>query len=137
MRLAIEPTNPLRTDVSFVFTLRDAADLARADGIDLVLDVYSCWYERDLDAVVRDNIDLLALVQISDFVIGTLDTPNRAVIGDGDIPLERLMGMVIEAGYDGSFDLEFLGPRIEKEGYVSAIRRSVDRASAILDRLHA
>ena len=93
VRLAVEPTNPLRTDVSFVFTLRDAADLARATGIGVVLDVYSCWYERDLDAVVRDNLDLLALVQISDFVIGTLNTPNRAVIGDGDIPLERLLGM--------------------------------------------
>jgi sugar phosphate isomerase/epimerase len=137
VRLAVEPTNPLRTDVSFVFTLRDAADLARATGIGVVLDVYSCWYERDLDAVVRDNLDLLALVQISDFVIGTLNTPNRAVIGDGDIPLERLLGMVLEAGYGGAFDLEILGPRIEEEGYASAIRRSVDRASEILGRLHA
>jgi sugar phosphate isomerase/epimerase len=117
--------------------LRDAADLARATGIGVVLDVYSCWYERDLDAVVRDNLDLLALVQISDFVIGTLNTPNRAVIGDGDVPLERLLGMVIEAGYVGAFDLEILGPRIEEEGYASAIRRSVDGASAILDRLRA
>lgn len=135
VRLAIESTNPLRTDLSFVFTLRDAADLARANGIDVVLDVYSCWYERDLEAVVRENVDLLALVQISDFVLGTLDTPNRAVVGDGDVPLERLLGMLIEAGYGGAFDLEILGPRIEEEGYASAIRRSADRASAILDRL--
>lgn len=137
VRLAIEPTNPLRSDLSFVFTLRDAADLARATGVSVVLDVYSCWYERDLEAVVRENVDLLALVQISDFVLGTLDTPNRAVLGDGDVPLESLAAMVIEAGYAGSFDLEIMGPRIEEAGYVSAIRRSTDYASAILDRLHA
>lgn len=135
VRLAVEPTNPLRADLSFVFTLRDASDLARATGIDVVLDVSSCWYERDLEAIVRENADLLALVQVSDFVLGTLDTPNRAVVGDGDVPLERILGMLIGAGYDGAFDLEILGPRIEEEGYASAIRRSVDRASTILDRL--
>lgn len=137
VRVAIENTNPLRADLSFVFTLRDAADLARATEIDLVLDVYSCWYERELEAVVRENIDLISLVQISDFVLGTLDTPNRVVLGDGNVPLERLVGMLIEAGYAGSFDLEIMGPRIEDEGYVSSIQRSTDYASAILDRLRA
>jgi sugar phosphate isomerase/epimerase len=135
--LAVEPTNPLRTDMSFVFSLRDAVDLARSTGIHVVLDLYSCWYERGLAELVRENIDLVALVQISDFVVGTLDTPNRAVLGDGDIPLERLLAMVIDAGYGGAFDLEILGPRIEHEGYSAAIRRSMERASELLDRLGA
>ena len=43
--------------------------------------------------------------------------PNRCAVGDGDIPVERLMGMVLDAGYEGAFDLEILGPRIEEEGY--------------------
>ena len=137
VRLGVEPTNPLRTELSFVFTVRDAVDLARASGIDVVLDVYSCWYERDLDKVVRENLDKIALVQISDFVLGTSDTPNRAVIGDGDVPLEPLLGMLLEAGYTGAFDLEILGPRIEQEGYASAIRRSLDAVSELLERLGA
>jgi len=135
--LAVEPTNPLRADVSFVYSLSDAVDLARASGIHVVLDIYSCWYERRLAELVRKNVDLLALVQICDFVVGTLDTPNRAVPGDGDIPLERLLAMVIDAGYIGAFDLEIIGPRIETEGYRAAIGRSVERASEILDRLGA
>jgi sugar phosphate isomerase/epimerase len=135
VRLAIEPTNPLRVHRSFVFSFRDALDLARAAGIGVVLDFNSCWYERGLDELVRQNVDAVALVQICDYVLGTFDTPNRAVPGDGDIPLTRLMSMVLEAGYDGPFDLEILGPRIEKEGYPSAVRRSVDRASAILAEL--
>ena len=47
------------------------------------------------------NVDRLALVQISDYELGTLDTPNRSVIGDGDIPLERLLGVLLDAGYEG------------------------------------
>ena len=130
--LAVEPTNPLRADISFVFTLRDALDLARAAGIRVVLDFYSCWYERGLREVVRDNVDMVALVQVCDYAVGTFDTPNRVVPGDGDMPLERLVATMLEAGYDGAFDLEIIGPRIESEGYRSAVRRGVDRMSAIL-----
>lgn len=137
VRLAVEPTNPLRADLSFVFCMRDGFDLARAAGIGAVLDLYSCWYERGLEKLVRKHLDVLALVQISDFALQTYNTPNRSVIGDGDIPLERLFGMLLDAGYQGAFDLEILGPRIEEEGYASAIARSVGRASEILDRLGA
>ena len=69
--LLLEPTNPMRIDVSFVFWQRDAMDLARQAGTKVMLDFQSCWYERDLRAVVRDNIDLIHMVQLSDFVVGT------------------------------------------------------------------
>jgi sugar phosphate isomerase/epimerase len=137
VRLAVEPTIPLRADISFVFCMRDGFDLARDAGIGAVLDFYSCWHERGLERLVRENLDVLALVQICDFALQTYDTPNRSVIGDGNIPLERLLGMLLDTGYEGAFDLEILGPRIEEEGYASAIARSVERASEILDRLGA
>ena len=56
----------------FVFTLRDAADLAREAGIDVVLDLYSCWYERDLEALVRDNVDLIAA-----FIVASVKRAHR------------------------------------------------------------
>lgn len=133
--LAIEPTNPLRTDISFVFNLRDSLVLARAAGIGVVLELACCWYERGLAELVRENVDMLTLVQISDYEIGTFDTPNRSVVGDGDVPLERLIATVLDAGYEGAFDLEILGPRIEAEGYLSATRRSLERATEMFDRL--
>ncbi len=137
LRLAVEPTNPLRSDVSFVHTVRDAIALARMTGIDYVIDFYSSWYERDLDRLVRESVDLLALVQIDDYKLGTFDTPNRCAIGDGDVPVERLLAMLLDAGYEGAFDLEILGPQIEEEGYRAPIARSLERASEMLDRLGA
>jgi sugar phosphate isomerase/epimerase len=133
----LEPTNPLRVDISFIFWQRDAMDLARRAGTKVMLDLQSCWYERRLEQVVRDNIDLVGITQISDYVIGTTETGNRAVPGDGDIPLERLIAMVLDAGFEGSFDLEVMGPRVEEEGYHSSVRRSVERASELLDRVGA
>ena len=134
---AVQPTNSLRLDLSFVFTLRDTLELARMAGTGVVLELECCWYERGLEALVREHLDRITLVQISDFVIGDTSSPNRAVIGDGDIPLERLLAMLLDAGYEGMFDLELVGPRIEREGHLSATRRSLERASEMLARLGA
>jgi sugar phosphate isomerase/epimerase len=137
VRLALEPTNPLRTDVSFVHCVCDAIDLARMADMGIVVDFYSSWYERGLEEFVRKNIDLVALVQMCDYKLGTFDMPNRCAVGDGDIPVERLLGLLLDAGYKGPFDLEILGPRIEEEGYRAPIARSVGRATEMLDRLAA
>lgn len=137
VKLAIEPTNSVRLDISFVFTLRDSLTLARMAGTGVILELACCWYEPGLADLVRDNIDMIALVQMSDFQIGTRTSPNRSAIGDGDVPLEKLLGLILDAGYEGMFDLELIGPKIEAEGYLPATRRSLERVSKMLDRLGA
>lgn len=89
------------------------------------MEINACWAERNLAATVANAIDTLRLVQVSDFKVGTMRTPDRRVPGDGDIPIERIMHATIAAGYSGCFDLELIGPAIEDEGYASAIRRSL------------
>ena len=135
--VTLEHTNSLRSDISFVHTLRDAIDLARSIGTRVCMEVNACWLERGLGETVRAGVGMLALVQVSDLVSGTLDTPNRAVPGDGVIPLRRILGHVVGAGYPGPVDLEIIGPRIESEGYEAAVRRSVMAVSALLAELGA
>ncbi|MEY2432180.1 MAG: hypothetical protein QOC92_1905 [Acidimicrobiaceae bacterium] len=134
VKLCLEHTNSLRMDVSFVHTLRDALDLARRLDIFVCMEINACWAERDLARTVADGIERIGVVQVSDYAVGTLSTPNRLVPGDGDIPLRRIIDMVLEAGYEGVFDLELVGPRIEEEGYRSAISRSCDYLSELLTR---
>jgi sugar phosphate isomerase/epimerase len=129
--ITIEHTGPLRLDLSFCTTARDGVDLARRVGTGLCLEVNSCFAERDLVGTIAGATDVLAHVQLSDFVIGSLSTPDRAVPGDGDIPLEAIVRTVVASGYAGAFELEMVGPRIEDEGYAAAITRGV----AHLDRL--
>jgi sugar phosphate isomerase/epimerase len=133
--LCLEHTNSLRTDVSFVHTLHDAIDLAERLDISVCMEVNACWAERGLASTIAEGIDRIGLVQVSDTAVGTLSTPNRLVPGDGDIPLERVLGHLLRAGYDGVFDLELIGPRIEEEGYRSAIERSCAYLTELLDRL--
>lgn len=137
VELVLEHTNSLRADIGFVHTFRDAIDLARRAGLGVCMEVNACWGERELAATLRDGADVLRLVQVSDYEIGTTSTPDRLVPGDGDIPLARIVGEVLAVGYDGLFELELVGPRIDAEGYASAITRSVERLGALLEDLGA
>ena len=129
---AIEHTNSLRVDVGFVHTLADAVDLARRLGTGVCMEINACWAERNLAATIAAGIDTLRLVQVSDFAVGTLSTPDRRVPGDGDIPLDRILRTTIAAGYTGCFDLELIGPAIDAEGYERAVPRAVDALGALL-----
>ncbi|MCX7865191.1 MAG: hypothetical protein N2423_09195 [Novosphingobium sp.] len=53
------------------------------------------------------------------------------------VPLEALIGDILELGYQGVFDMELIGPRIMKEGPKAAALRSAEALSAILEKLGA
>ena len=129
----LEHTNQLRHDVGFVHSLRDAVDLARPVEVGVVVEVNVCWMERGLALTLAEAADLIGLVQVSDTMPGTHCTPDRAVPGDGIIPLGRVLGEVLATGYDGAFDLEMIGPRIEAEGYERAVPRAVSSLRNLLD----
>ena len=80
-----------------------------------------------LYANIRARTARIAIVQVSDFKVGTMSASDRVVIGDGDIPLRRLCGALADAGYDGWYDIEFLGPAIEAEGYEAVVPWAIAR----------
>jgi sugar phosphate isomerase/epimerase len=134
VRLAIEPVSQLRVDLGFLHTFADALDFA--DEIDspwlgVVLELNNAWVERNLYRNIANRTRRIAVVQVNDFAAGTLAASDRVVIGDGDIPLRRICRALAAAGYDGWYDVELLGPRIESEGY----ERVVPRALAAFEAL--
>lgn len=131
--LALENGVSSRPELGFFHTVRDTADAARQIGIGVCVDLYGCWIEPRLTTTLSENLDLVRLVQVSDFVIGTLVQPNRWVPGDGDLPLGRLLDDVLGVGYAGLLDLELLGPAIAEEGPEPAIRRGVEWLTRELD----
>jgi sugar phosphate isomerase/epimerase len=134
---AIEHTNSLRVDVGFVHTLRDAIDLAQRFDVGVCMELNACWAERGLADTIRNGVDRIRLVQVSDFKVGTVASSQRLVPGDGDIPIARILGTVLDAGYAGVFDLELIGDAIRDEGYDGAVPRAVDALGSILTELGA
>lgn len=126
VQLAIENNGQATRQLGFLQSLGDAFLVCRETGAKLVLELQNCWYEGQLKAQFRRQAEHIALVQVSDFRLGETLAFNRWVPGDGDIPLEWLMGSLLEAGYGGLFELEILGPAIAGEGYASAMGRGCE-----------
>lgn len=135
--LMVETANLLNADIHIAHTLDDTIRLAELAGIGVCLDLGACWFEGGLAGKFRRAAPTTGLVQVSDYVLGDRSTPCRAVPGDGVVPLDRLLGQLLDLGYAGVFDIELTGPRIEAEGHRAAFRRAAENLSEILARLGA
>lgn len=134
VRIAIEPTHALRADTSFIHGFGDALDFV--DEVDspwlgVVMEVNNAWIEPRLYRNIAERTRRIFLVQVNDWKVGTLTTPQRVVIGDGDIPLPRIMKSLRDAGYGGWYDIELIGPAIEAEGYESVVPRAIRAFEAL------
>jgi sugar phosphate isomerase/epimerase len=130
--LLIEPTISLVADMSILNTLRDTVELAERADIGVCIDVQHCWTERGLRDAIQRAAPRTGLVQISDWILGNRQH-FRAVPGDGAIPLERILGWILETGYTGLFDLEIT----PEPGIPAAetVARALERAGTLLERL--
>jgi len=137
VELLVEPAPALYPEFYFTHTLRDAVQLAEQADVGVVIDIFSVWTEAQLRESIERAIKRCHLVQVADYVIGDRAFPCRAVPGDGAIPLPRIIGWILEAGYRGAFDLELMGPRIDREGHREAVRRTTQWLGELLSRLGA
>jgi len=126
VRIAIEHNSTLRVDLGYLGSFHNALDLA--DTVDspyltVCFEINNGWAERHLYDNIQHRIGRISIAQIDDFKEGTVTTPSRVPLGDGIIPIKRIMDAFLDAGYDGFFDIELIGPHIEEMGYEEAIRR--------------
>jgi sugar phosphate isomerase/epimerase len=135
LRLLVENSNGLYADLHIAHTLGDTLALAESAGLGVCVELQFCWVESGLGRTFRDALPSIGLVQVSDYVLGDRSLPGRAVPGDGAIPLEQLVGELLELGYEGLFDIELLGPRIDAEGHAASVARAAERMDAILTSL--
>lgn len=137
VRLGVENSSVGTRAHGFIHTFADSVKLAERANIDITLELQNVWVETELAAQFKQHVAKIAVVQVSDFIVGENVAMNRCVPGDGDIPLEWLIGALLDAGYEGLFDIELVGPHIDREGAVPAVRRSAAWLDEVLTRLGA
>jgi len=135
--LLIETAPTVYVGTHLAHNLRDTITLAEMAGIGVCIDISSVWTEVGLRQTIERAMPICHLVQASDYVYGDASFPCRAVPGDGNIPLRRICGWLLDAGYKNGFDLELLGPRIQKEGQAKAAARAARYMSVLLEELGA
>jgi sugar phosphate isomerase/epimerase len=135
--LAVEPASWLYADFTFVHSFHDSVAFAARTGLQVCLDIFHVWTEGELRQDIKNHIDLVRHVQLSDMQRGARALPCRAVPGDGDVPIRSVVQWLLEAGYQGAFDLELSGPSIDQLGHREAARRSARWLDALLTELGA
>lgn len=132
--LGIEPTSHLYVDVSIVHRLSDAVTVARMAGIAVMIDLFACWVDSDIEAALAEAAPISPLAQISDYVLGDRGLPCRAVPGDGAVPYERFIPLMASAGFRGWYDLEIIGPRLQAEGQEAGLKRAAAHIGGLLEK---
>lgn len=135
--ILIETAPFIYAGVHLVHTLRDTVALAEMANIGVCIDLFSVWSEAGLKQTIERALPLCHLVQVGDYVWGDNAFPARAVPGDGNIPLAQIIEWIVRGGYQKSFDLELIGPRIDREGHVQAVGRAARYVGDVLDSLGA
>ncbi|MBM4404957.1 MAG: sugar phosphate isomerase/epimerase [Chloroflexi bacterium] len=129
MPLCLEPNNALRVDLGYIHSLHDGLDLA--DEVDsplftICFETSNMWIERRLYENIARRTKRIGLVQLNDVKAGTYFTPSRVPMGDGIIPVGRIVDAFEQAHYQGYYDIEIVGPEVERLGYEETIRRALE-----------
>ncbi|GAC1639414.1 MAG: sugar phosphate isomerase/epimerase [Chloroflexota bacterium] len=108
-RVALEPLNAAIMNVeTAIWTLKQGLDLVAAvdrPNFGICLDLWNVWQNADIVEAIRASGDRTFVVQLSDW-----RTPrsyqDRLVVGQGEIPLPRLLRAIYESGYRGPYVVE-------------------------------
>lgn len=119
--LAIEPMHPAcATEWTFLTDLESTIALVESYStphLKLVFDAYHFGHDRTVLANLREIVPYTALVQLGDRKIAHGIDQDRCALGKGSVPLPEIMQCILEAGYQGDFDIELAGQDIELSDY--------------------
>jgi sugar phosphate isomerase/epimerase len=130
VRLMIESTNPQFADIDILHSLRDSVRVARAAGVGLVVDLHPIWTEFGLAQLLSEVSAWAGMVQISDYVPGTRSV-YRSIPGDGVIPIQTLLTLMLDNGFSGPIDLELIG----SNSGVEDIRRAATHVTGLIQKV--
>ena len=139
MPLACEALAPILATYTHIHTMRDLLDvIERVDSpyFGATLDFWHVWGERDLAGQIQRGVSKIFLCQIDDFYADTTSWRERAQLGDGIMPLQRLFRTLRDAGYDRFYDIEIIPTRYsdaERATIVADTKAAFDRIWAAIE----
>jgi sugar phosphate isomerase/epimerase len=119
--LAIEPMHPgcardwtFLTDIESTIGLIESID---SPNLKLVFDTYHFGHDRAILSNLQEVVPHLALVQLGDRRVPPSADQHRCRLGEGTLPLRKLITGLQEAGYNGDFDIELCGVGFDAGDY--------------------
>jgi len=104
--------------------------------LQLVFDTYHFGHEEDVVERLPQLASKLAIVQLADSRQPPGREQCRCRLGEGSVPLVRLVSQLIRGGYDRTFDVKLMGEEIETCDYSDLLAQSkqvfVDLTSGVV-----
>lgn len=133
VKLAIEPLHPMYADTrSAVTTLTEANDMAElinSPYAGVAIDVYHVWWDNRLYSEIERCAahDNLFAFHVCDWRSPTRDMLNdRALMGEGCIPVQRIRQAVDDAGFDGFIEVEIFSNEYWEKDQDTFLKEIID-----------
>lgn len=131
--IALEPLNPVSMNVdSFICSLAHARrliDAAASPAFGLCIDTWHLWEDESIAYHLREIAAKIFAVHISDW--RTPRSPrDRALPGDGIIPLQTFLRTIHDSGYDGIYTLELFSDLTLEDSLWRQPRQTIDTGRA-------
>ena len=121
VRLSLEPIHAGCGDEwSFVNDLESTLEIIEtvaSKSLGLTLDTYHVGMDDEVVRWLPDVIPHLHLVQLGDGRHSPLGEMNRCLLGEGTVPLDSILDMLVRHGYHGPFEVELIGEDMESLSY--------------------
>lgn len=119
--LALEPMHPAcARDWTFLTDLESTLSLVesfQSESLKVVFDAYHFAHDLSVLANLEEIVPHIALVQLGDRLSDHNLDQDRCQLGHGVVPLTEMMSRLLDAGYEGDFDVELAGQEIELADY--------------------
>jgi len=139
VRIAIQPMHALfRKGWSFLNTLEETLRLLERVGCQqagMCFGTYHLWQEENLITRIPEALSRIALVQLSDWRDSPRCENDRAMIGEGRVPLRTIIGALEASGYRGYYEVEVWSRDLWKQDHVDLIDCCLRRYLEFGDRI--
>jgi sugar phosphate isomerase/epimerase len=138
--LAIEPMHVnCAAGWTFMTNFQDSVNFIRSfqsPNLKIAFDCYHWGQDAEVLECIPQFIQDIALVQLGDTRRLPLSEQNRCRLGEGNIPLPKLVSTLLESGYEGDFDVELLGEDLESSSYDEILTHSRDTFDELIGSSH-
>lgn len=128
VKLALEPMHAgCNGDWTFLIDIDDTLELitaADSSHVQMCFDAYHLAQDEAIFDRLAELVPHIALVQLGDAKEPPQGEQDRCLLGEGMIPLSRLVSSLEATGYRGFYELELMGEEIETADYADVLERS-------------
>jgi sugar phosphate isomerase/epimerase len=128
VKLGLEILHPMYLDAwSAIFTIEQAMDVIEdvdSKNVGLSLDLYHTFWDPKLSEGIKRATGKIFGVHVNDWRFPTRDILlDRVLMGDGIIPIQKIIREIKETGYKGFFETEILSEELSKTDYFELLEK--------------